>query len=177
MYKWWKQRHRTGNEGDLLDNYREKSLLEGYWELQSFDDPLDHNEPLDGEETFKSVSSMIKSGRCLLTIKRLFSDANCETWVIRVTTPMTGIVETRFNPGEEVDELTCYRGRATSVLVKPNCNKIVIFSKLKNGLSSQLAREVHPSDPNTLIGTITVKNSRSVAIFKRIMDDGDKRVN
>ena len=174
FYKWWKQRLRIGNKSNLLVQNNDNSLLVGNWELQSLDDPISRNEPLDDEETFQSILSMVKSGRCLLTIKRLFPNADGEIWVIRVSTPLTGIVETRFNLGEEIDELTTYRLRATSISIKPNLNKIVVLSKLKNGHVVELSREVYPSDPNKLITTVTVKNSRAVAIYKRIMNDHEK---
>ena len=186
FYKWWRRRNRTGNESNLsdqitdgnflTDHNTDKSLLEGNWELQSLDDPIARNEPLDYAEPFKTLGLMARSGRCVLTVKRNFSDAKDEFWIIRVTTPASGIVETRFKLGEKMDELTTYRVRATSVLCKPNYHKIVVHSKLKNGCYAQVTREVHPSNPNILISTFIIENNRAVAIYKRIMDDSDENM-
>ena len=176
LYNWWKQRHRIENERNFFDQYVGKSLLVGYWELLSLDDPIARNEPLDDEETFRTISSMARSGRVVLVIKRLAFDEDDEIWVICVSAPATEIVETKFRLGEEVDELTYFRSKATSVLTKPNFNKIVVRCKLKNGHVAEVTREVKPSDPNTLVGTIVVENNRAVATFKRVEDDAFKNV-
>ena len=142
----------------------------------SLDHPTSRYEAFDDEDPFQSISSMAKSGRVVFVIKRLAFDDDDEIWVICVSAPATDFVETQYRLGEEVDELTYFRGRATSVLTKPSFSKIVVRCKLKNWHVAEVTREVKPSDPNTLVGRIKMKNKRAVATFKRMEDEAVKNV-
>ena len=176
-YKWcWRRRNRKVRASSIPEHYYSKSLLEGSWVLHSSDNPYDRNEPLDDEETFRMLAVMAKSGRCFMTIKRFFTANGEEVWSSRVEAPATGVVETQYKQSEEVDELTCYRTRVTSFPTQPNLHKFVVRRITKDGIVTESTREVYPSDPNTLISTLTVLNTKAVGIFKRIFDDNDNKL-
>ena len=170
-YKWWwTRRHRKVRACSIPEHYYSKSLVEGSWLLESADNPYDRNELLDDEETFRMLAAMARSGRCVMTFKRFFTANGEEVWSARVESPATGVVETQYKPSDEVDELTSYRTRVTSVFIQPSLHKIVVRSVSKDGLTTEVTREVYPSNPNILLATVTVLNTTATASFKRILD-------